>query len=352
MTAQPVPPAVPGRGPGPDVEPDPGLYPPLGYHQVHRAGERGWWRPLVGVVVVAAMLLGVGQLVVAAVFAAGLAVAGEPVVDTFRGYFTFEDVSPAQLAFLLLGPVMLLPTTWLLTRYLHGLRLRWVTSVRPRMRWGYFAACLGLSLVAMVASLLVGGLLPLDELAVQAGDTSFNDVTAQTWYFLMVVLLVVPLQAAAEEYAFRGYLTQAVGGLVRSTAAAAGLAVVVPAVLFALAHGAQSFPVFVDRLAFGLLAGVLVVVTGGLEAAIALHIVNNVVAFTLAVFLGDVSAAFDATGGSWWSILVTLTRVAVYLVLAVLVARAMGLRRTSEPAVLIASRGRVYGSHPVPSAVA
>lgn len=343
MTAQTTSP-----GPGPDPE----LYPPLGYHQVHRAGERGWWRPLVGIVVIAVVLLGVGQLVVAVAFAAGLAIAGEPVVDTLAGYFDFDDVGPLQLAFLLLGPATLLPTTWLLSRYLHGIRLRWVTSVRPRMHWGYFAACLGLSLVAMGASLVVGVLVPAEELAPGSTDTAIDDVTARTWSFLLVVLLVVPVQAAAEEYGFRGYLTQAVGSVFRRRWLATGAAVVVPAVLFALAHGAQSFPVFIDRLAFGLLAGILVVLTGGLEAAIALHIVNNALAFSLAVLLGDISDAFDATGGSWWTILVTLTRVVVYLGLAVVVARAMGLARTSDPAVLIASRGRVYGSHPVPHAAA
>ena len=58
--------------------------------------------------------------------------------------------------------------------------------------------------------------------------------------FLLVIVLLTPLQAAGEEYAFRGYLTQAFGGLFRQAGSAA--AVVVPALLFALAHGAQSPP--------------------------------------------------------------------------------------------------------------
>jgi membrane protease YdiL (CAAX protease family) len=41
----------------------------------------------------------------------------------------------------------------------------------------------------------------------------------------------------------------------------------------------QNLPLFVDRLAFGLLAAILVWRTGGLEAGIAAHVVNNVCAY-------------------------------------------------------------------------
>ena len=88
----------------------------------------------------------------------------------------------------------------------------------------------------------------------------------------MVILLTSPLQAAAEEIFFRGYLMQALGSLV----AKPWFGVVASALVFALLHGTQNLPLFVDRLAFGLLAGLLVWRTGGLEAGIAAHVVNNV----------------------------------------------------------------------------
>ena len=44
---------------------------------------------------------------------------------------------------------------------------------------------------------------------------SANDVTGRFVAFALVVALVIPLQAAGEEFAFRGYLTQTVGGLFR-----------------------------------------------------------------------------------------------------------------------------------------
>jgi hypothetical protein len=57
----------------------------------------------------------------------------------------------------------------------------------------------------------------------------------------------------------------------------------VTALLFALAHGAQSPWLFADRLVFGLLASLLVWRTGGLEIAVAMHAANNLLAFGLAI---------------------------------------------------------------------
>ena len=113
---------------------------------------------------------------------------------------------------------------------------------------------------------------------------------ARTRDFVLVIVLLTPLQAAGEEFAFRGYLTQAFGGLFAPPArTCAGAAVLLPAVLFALAHGAQDAPVFVDRLAFGLVAGVLVITTGGLEAGIAMHVLNNFLAYGFALAFSDMT---------------------------------------------------------------
>ena len=76
-------------------------------------------------------------------------------------------------------------------------------------------------------------------------------VTRTTVLSGVVILLTTPLQAIGEEYLFRGYLLQAVGSLFGSR----WVAIVATATLFALAHGAQNFPLFFDRFAFGLIAG-------------------------------------------------------------------------------------------------
>ena len=63
-----------------------------------------------------------------------------------------------------------------------------------------------------------------------------------------------------------------------------------------------------------------------------MHVLNNFLAFGLALAFGDLTTALNATGGSsWWTILSTLTQSLVYLALATWVARAMGLVNVGPP---------------------
>ncbi|CAB4734858.1 unannotated protein [freshwater metagenome] len=219
---------------------------------------------------------------------------------------------------------------------LHRLPAGSLSSVVGRLRWRWFATCLALALVALIATLVVATLVPEQAEGVEMSG-SLNDFTRTTRDFLLVIVLLTPLQAAGEEYAFRGYLTQAFGGLFRSR----WVAVAVPAFLFALAHGAQDAPIFVDRFAFGLVAGILAISTGGLEAGIAMHVLNNFLAYGLALAFSDMSTALNPTGGTWWSLPTTLTQSLVYLLLATAVARKQGIATSTNGGILAAPRRRV-----------
>ena len=102
--------------------------------------------------------------------------------------------------------------------------------------------------------------------------------------------------------------------------------------LFALAHGVQNFPLFFDRFAFGLIAGLIVILVGGLEAGIALHILNNLLAFGVAIALNQLDSTLNVSEASWWQLPLTITQNGVFLVLVLLVARRMGLRNRTAPA--------------------
>jgi uncharacterized protein len=270
-------------------------------------------------------------------FALWFLLRGEPVLAGMERLLDLNDPTPAGLAYLNLSLAAAIPLTWFVVKVVHGLRPAWLSSIRPRLRWRFLVACLGVSVVALIATLLVAALLPGQG---ETGDVSgdLNDFTSTTRDFLIVLVLLTPLQAAGEEYAFRGYLTQAFGGWFHSR----WVAVVASAFLFGLAHGVgQSVPIFFDRFAFGLVAGILVVLTGGLEAGIAMHVLNNWLAFGLALAYGDMASTLTPTGGSWWSIPVTLTQSLVYLWLTLLVARRMGLSDRADPVVLVAPSARL-----------
>lgn len=296
----------------------------LPYHLVQRGGRPGAWRPIVGVLVLIVCFL-VVPILVQLPFAVGLAVAGRDVVDGLEEMLDFDDPTPLGLAYLNVALGCLIPATWAISRVLHGLRPRWLASVRPRIRWGWLLVCLGLSVVALFATVFVSVLVPASDDSTALGD-GLNDFTSTTRDFLLIVLLLTPLQAAGEEYVFRGYLTQAFGGLFGR----AWAAVLLPAFLFAVAHGGQSAPVFIDRFAFGIVAGIAVLLTGGLEAGIAMHALNNWLAFGMALAYGDMASTLNPSGGSWWTIPVTLTQSLVYLGLVAYAARRLTVRRTTE----------------------
>jgi membrane protease YdiL (CAAX protease family) len=282
-------------------------------------------------------LLGVVSLGVLVMVGGQVVVLPLMIVAAYLGVeVTTDPISPAGLAWVNLAWAVAIVFTFLVVRWVHGMAPAWLSSVVGGLRWRWFATCFGLAALALVLTIVVAAFLP------DAGGTDvgaqLNEFTTRTAAFALVIVLLTPLQAAGEEYVFRGYLTQAFGGLIPWT----WVAVVVPAVLFALAHGlGQSWPIFFDRFAFGLVAGTLVILTGGLEAGIAMHVLNNWLAFGLALAYGDMSSALNPTEGTWWSIPVTLTQSLAYLGLAVLVGRRMGLQTTTTPGVLEASRGRV-----------
>ena len=154
-----------------------------------------------------------------------------------------------------------------------------------------------------------------------------NDFTTTTVILALIVLLTTPFQAAGEEYVFRGYLMQAIGSLSRSR----WLALIVTATLFALAHGVQNFPLFFDRFMFGFIAGWLVIRTGGLEAGIAMHILNNFLAFGYALAFSDLSSTLNVSEVGWENIPLTLTQAGTYAALVLLVARKLDVQRRTEP---------------------
>lgn len=319
-----------GTGGGPDPADPVGLP----YHRIQEGGRPGTWRPLTGIVLMFLGFAAFGVVIAQILFAIYFAVTGQaqvPVTDLAD----LEHPTPERLAFLNVALATFIPLAMVGCWLLHGISPRWLASVRPRIRWRFLLACLGISVVALVATLIVGAIVPSQDSDITAHANAF---TTTTFHYLLVILFLTPLQATGEEYLFRGYLTQAFGGMFHS----AWVAVLLPAFLFGLAHGlGQSVPVFFDRFAFGVVAGILVIRTGGLEAGIAMHVLNNFLAYGAALAFGDMSTTLNPTGGDWWNIPVTLTQSLVYLVLAVALCRRMGLATTTTARVLEAPHSRV-----------
>jgi len=312
----------------------------LPYQWILRGGrDPGWAWAILGICALAIVVL-IAQLVPmlgVMAYYLGRGDTNEHATDLLAG----DPVTPSFLLGINLGWGLSILAAWLVIWLVNGLKPRWLTSVATRVRWAWFFSCFGLAVVALIATVVVSAFLPAGASDGSEMSGQLNSFTSATRDFLIVIILFTPLQAAGEEYVFRGYLTQAVGAWFPWERAAAIAAVLVPAVLFAVAHGVQEWPIFINRLAFGVIAGILVLRTGGLEAGIAMHILNNFLAFGFALAFGDMTESLNPEGSSWWSLVPTLTQSLVYLGLCLFVARLMGVRTTTDATVLAAPPPRV-----------
>lgn len=307
-------------GPGAALETWVGGYrrpgPGLAYPSLLRpeAGTRDQARPWQVVIGLVAGFVAYEALLVALprwLIGAAWLVAGRP--GTWAGYLADAAgyLNPSGMVAFNLTIGLLIPLSVLLVATVHRTGPGWLASVAGRVRWGYLVACLGLAVVVLNAMQVVAWWAagPLPHLAPQPGFAGW----------LAVILATVWVQAAGEEAFFRGYLVQALGSL----AASPWVGVVASAVLFAFMHGSQDLPLFLNRLAFGLVAGLLVWRTGGLEAGIAGHVVNNVFAYVWAGLTTGIAATRGVSELDWAASVIGVGGYALYAVGAVLLSRLM-----------------------------
>ena len=225
-----------------------------------------------------------------------------------------------------LSLIVLIPLSMLVARKLNRQTPGLLSSVVGRLRWralAWFAVIAVALELVMLAVIQFGGI----ELA--GGERHGGGAAPDAVAVIAVTLLTSTFQAAGEEYFFRGYLLQAVGALVRSTM----VAILVTTLVFTVAHGVwpwQSPALFLDRFAFGLVAALLVVRTGGLEASIAAHAANNVVTFVFAALTNSVGASLGVQDAPWGLVTVDVVKFVAFGAVALWVARRMKLATLCE----------------------
>ena len=225
-----------------------------------------------------------------------------------------------------LSLIVLIPLSMLVARKLNRQTPGLLSSVVGRLRWrplAWFAVIAVALELVMLAVIQFGGI----ELA--GGERHGGGAAPDAVAVIAVTLLTSTFQAAGEEYFFRGYLLQAVGALVRSSM----VAILVTTLVFTIAHGVwpwQSPALFLDRFAFGLVAALLVVRTGGLEASIAAHAANNVVTFVFAALTNSVGASLGVQDAPWGLVTVDVVKFVAFGAVALWVARRMKLATLCE----------------------
>ncbi|MGW4699582.1 CPBP family intramembrane glutamic endopeptidase [Streptomyces sp. NPDC004285] len=230
-------------------------------------------------------------------------------------------------AVLLVGLALWTPAVLLAVRVCGKRPAGTLVSVTGRLRWGWLGWCFGLAAVVLVVQNL---LLIVWSLFQDSPETATGQMPG--WSELLLSLLVlwvlVPFQAAAEEFVFRGWLAQLFGGFLRSP----WPGVAVASLLFALAHGFGQMSGFLLLCYSAAWWGWLTIRTGGLEAVIAVHTVNNLIAFSFAAVFGELADDSTAADAPWEAFAAELLFAPAFCLIAARLADRRGiLTRTPGP---------------------
>lgn len=279
-------------------------------HQM-RGPRHRWWRPVLAGIVAAPT-----WFLMAAALTGVFAVAGL-VPDTIEEFGT--DPWGALYGNLVIAA--LIPATFLGLWVGHRRSPLRVLSVVLRLRWGWMLRC-----AAVVT--------PLWILYLAASWVLFDQEVlprAEQWVGLVVVcILTTPLQAAGEEIAFRGGLVQSVGSWFRSPVVALVVTTLLSTAAFVAAHGSFDPWIVIEIGTLGVFGCYLAWRTGGLEAAIVVHVVNNVLITLTGALLGGLEESYvdSTTTGSPLSALSGVLATALVTVVLLRLARRHGIAPT------------------------
>ncbi|UXN23907.1 hypothetical protein N8D74_09940 [Curtobacterium flaccumfaciens] len=193
------------------------------YQRLPRIDARWrWWRPLVALAFLAGWYL-VSQIVIAvAYFVPILRAQGADGLIQLQNDLAsgaLDPTDPVVLSMSLVSLVVLLPGILLAVKIARIGPAGILSSTRFRVRWAWTAWCLLPTLVIAAFMFWVqgSGMLTLD------GGLAWNhDAIGQSTVSLgtltltiVLVVLLVPFQGAAEEYIFRGFLMQTIASWTR-----------------------------------------------------------------------------------------------------------------------------------------
>lgn len=228
--------------------------------------------------------------------------------------------SPLLLAAGMISIALLTPLSMMIQRGLYGVSASSLHSVEGRFRFDIFGRALVVVVPLMAVALAISEFVHPAGVSVWARDDLFM-------IFLIVVLLV-PLQAAGEEYGLRGLVFRVAGSWARGRTASLIAGIAVSAVLFAVLHFAFDPWWNVLYVVVTIATALVTWRSGGIEIAIVIHSAFNVFYFLFGVVPhADLDERFDRSVGAMTSALF----VPVLLALIVIVVLVWGATRRSGP---------------------
>ena len=226
-------------------------------------GSNHWWRWILGLILIVAFWLGLGTLLQAygCAYIERSNLLGVTCGDSFVVFAALAG----------LGFALGLAGVWITAHVLHRKELKRFVTGRTSFDFSrYFFGVLA-ALTVSVVKLLVNRFVVGQEMTFQPPGGEFL-------LFLVVAVILVPVQSGFEEVFFRGYILQGLMQFLRNKVVLA----ILTGVIFALPHLANPepwsygiAPYVTALIASGLFFGIVVLSDGGLELALGYHAMSN-----------------------------------------------------------------------------
>ena len=221
-----------------------------------------WYKPIL-VLILGIAIMVILDLIITMVFSRIYGV--DLVMSIIGGGYEVLNTEIGEI-FTELGVIIMIPSLYLASKIVRDRPFS--SYVSSRGGWNY-----KLYFKALIIPFIMYIIFGVIDFAIKGpeGTAHFS------WSFLILTLILVPLQCIAEEYVFRGLFMQTFG----SWFGIPVLAVILQAIIFALCHGYNSLGI-IEVFVSGLFFGFITWKTNGIEVSSAVHTANN---FTISLFV-------------------------------------------------------------------
>lgn len=157
-------------------------------------------------------------------------------------------------------------------KFVHQQSIRSLTTSREKVDWKRVFFSFGLWSLFTIGSTLIAYYL-------QPEDFVINFQLQPFLVFLVLAVLLIPLQTSFEEYLFRGYIMQGLGVITKSRL----IPFITTSVLFGLMHIANpevekmGYIILVYYIGTGFFLGIVTLMDEGLELSLGFHAANNLI---------------------------------------------------------------------------
>lgn len=258
------------------------------YHEALSEPRRPWW------VAALALITFAVSTVILSVLLSFAAVE----LDLVLGLTSAASVASGELSItptLFLANNLLLaaliPLSMLIQWAFFGVRPRWMHSVTGTWRWQLIRRS---ALFIVPIFLLYTGA----GLALAVASLIGEPPSGTTVALLVMIVLTTPFQAAGEEYGFRGFIARTVGSWSSRTGVSFAIGTIASSIVFALVHFAADPWLIAYYLVFAVAMSLIVRETGGLEIAVLIHTLNNVLLLIPAVVLSSLEESLNRDVGA------------------------------------------------------